>query len=466
MILSITTTYRPATDLGYLLYKHPARCQTFDISFGRAHVFFPEATPERCTAALLLDIDPVGLVRGNNKRRFRGHVLQQYVNDRPFVASSFLSTAMVQVYRTAMTGRCKDRPELAATPIPLEAGLAVVPDASRGELLRRLFEPLGYEVTLTGHPLDERFPGWGESPYLTVTLRATLRLSELLTHIYVLVPVLDNDKHYWVGESEVEKLLDRGKGWLAGHPERKLIANRYLRYQRSLTRTALNRLLADDAVDPDGTDAARAERETRLEKPLSLNEQRLNSVLAVLKSSGAKRVLDLGCGEGRLLQRLMREKQFAEIAGLDVSFRALEIAGERLHLDRLSPAQRERVKLWHGSLIYRDARLEGFDAAAVVEVIEHLDPARLAAFERVVFERAHPGTVVITTPNVEYNAKFPTLPAGQFRHQDHRFEWSRAEFERWATGIADRFGYTVRFLPVGPKDPSVGAPSQMGVFTR
>ena len=146
--------------------------------------------------------------------------------------------------------------------------------------------------------------------------------------------------------------------------------------------------------------------------------------------------------------------------------RALEIAGERLRLERLSPAQRERIKLWHGSLTYSDARLDGFDAAAVVEVIEHLDPARLAAFERVVFERARPGTVVVTTPNVEYNVKFPSLPAGQFRHRDHRFEWTRAEFETWATGVAERFAYAVRFLPIGPRDPAVGAPSQMGVFVR
>jgi 3' terminal RNA ribose 2'-O-methyltransferase Hen1 len=466
MILSITTTHQPATDLGYLLHKHPARCQTFDVSYGRAHVFYTEATAERCTAVLLLDIDPVGLVRGYNRRRTGGHVLQQYVNDRPFVASSFLSTALVQVYRTAMGGRCKDRPELVETQIPLEAGLAVVPDASRGELLRRLFEPLGYEVTLEGHPLDERFPQWGESPYLTAALRGTVRLSDLLTHIYVLVPVLDNDKHYWVGEAEAEKLLERGKGWLAGHPERELIANRYLRYQRSLTRAVLSRLVADEDVDPDASEAARAEGEARLEKPFSLNEQRLNNVLAVLKAAGAKRVLDLGCGEGKLLRLLMRDKQFTEIAGLDVSHRALEIAGERLHLERLSPTQRERIKLWHGSLTYSDDRLNGFDAAAVVEVIEHLDPPRLAAFERVVFERAQPGTVVVTTPNVEYNAKFDTLPAGQMRHADHRFEWTRAEFERWATGIAERYGYRVRFLPVGEQDPSVGAPSQMGVFSR
>jgi 3' terminal RNA ribose 2'-O-methyltransferase Hen1 len=177
-------------------------------------------------------------------------------------------------------------------------------------------------------------------------------------------------------------------------------------------------------------------------------------------------VLDLGCGEGRLLQALLKEKQFAAIVGLDVSHRALEITHDRLHYDRLPPAQKERLRLLHGSLIYRDQRLAGFEAAAVVEVIEHLDAPRLAAFERVLFECAQPKTIVITTPNCEYNVKWETLPAGKFRHRDHRFEWTRAEFQEWAGRVATRFGYNVRFLPVGPEDPTVGSPTQMGVFAK
>jgi len=117
-------------------------------------------------------------------------------------------------------------------------------------------------------------------------------------------------------------------------------------------------------------------------------------------------------------------------------------------------------------LTYRDARLAGYDAATFVEVIEHQDAPRLAAFERVLFEFAHPQTVVVTTPNVEYNVKFETLPAGKMRHKDHRFEWTRAEFQSWATSMATRFGYSVRFLPVGPEDQTVGSPTQMGIFTR
>lgn len=467
MLLTITTTHQPATDLGYLLHKNPARVQRFSLSFGAAHVVYPEATAERCTAALLLDVDPVALVRGRRGPEGEGGLLMQYVNDRPYVASSFLSVAMADVFGTAMAGRSKERPELAERAIPLEARLATAPCRGGEEFLRRLFEPLGYAVHAEAQLLDPAIPEWGASRYFVVTLSAEARLCDLLTHLYVLVPVLDDEKHYWVGDDEVEKLIRRGEGWLASHPEKELITRRYLKHQRSLVRDAVARLVTEEAPEEDDeTPAARDVEEGALERPLSLNEQRLATVLAALRGSGARSVVDLGCGEGRLLRQLLEDRQFARIVGMDVSYRALEIATDRLRLDRMPPMQRERIELIHGSLMYRDQRLAGFDAAAVVEVIEHLDPPRLAAFERVAFEFARPGTVVVTTPNAEYNVRWPTLPAGRFRHRDHRFEWTRQQFERWACATAERFGYAVRFTSVGPVDPAVGSPTQMGIFTR
>ncbi|GJG85933.1 hypothetical protein tb265_11140 [Gemmatimonadetes bacterium T265] len=273
------------------------------------------------------------------------------------------------------------------------------------------------------------------------------------------------------------KLLRVGEGWLASHPERELITRRYLKHRTSLVREAVSRLVAEEDPDADdatadglaGADGAplvRDAEEGALERPLSLHTQRLAMVLGVLRATGATSVVDLGCGEGRLLRLLLDDRQFTRVVGMDVSHRALEIAVDRLKLDRMPPKQRERIELVHGSLVYRDARLAGFDAAAVVEVIEHLDPPRLAAFERVAFEFARPGTVVVTTPNAEYNVRWETLPAGRFRHRDHRFEWTRPEFETWARAVAERFGYAVRFAPVGPVDDAVGAPTQMGIFTR
>ncbi len=463
MLLTITTTHQPATDLGYLLHKNPARCHSFELSFGHAHVIYPEATVERCTAALVLDVDPVGMVRGG--ARFRDGLLDQYVNDRPYVASSFLSVAIAQVYGSALAGRCNERPDLACTPIPLSARISVLPCRGGAPFLERIFGPLGYTMQIVRHPLDDQYPEWGESPYYTVSLAKTTTLAELLTHLYVLIPVFDHHKHYYVGPEEMEKLLTKGEGWLAAHPEREAITYRFLKHAPSLARQALAQLAQEEAPDPVDQDSAAPAGEDTLERRISLNEQRLGAVLAVVRASGAKRALDLGCGEGNLIREPMRDKQFERIVGLDVSVRALEIAADRLKLDRLPVHQKDRLALLHGSLMYRDRRLDGFDAAAVVEVIEHLDPPRLAAFERVLFEYARPQTIALTTPNREFNARFETLPAGAMRHSDHRFEWSRAEFQGWATGVASRFGYTVRFLPVGPEDPALGPPTQMAVFT-
>jgi 3' terminal RNA ribose 2'-O-methyltransferase Hen1 len=459
MLLTITTTHRPATDLGYLLHKNPARVQSFDLAFGKAHVFYPEASEERCTAALLMDINPVGLVR-----RDGGFALAQYVNDRPYVASSFLSVAIAQVYGSALQGRSKERAELMASAIPLEATLVALPCRGGEGLLRQLFEPLGYTLSAQRHPLDPMFPEWGASPYYDVTLSAVTRLSDLLSHLYVLVPVLDDDKHYYVGDNEVEKLLRHGEGWLREHPLRELITRRYLRYQSSLTRTALAQLVESETPQIDEVEEQHNLEEAKVEEKIRLHQQRLEAVFNALKDSGAHRVLDLGCGEGQLLRLLLKDRQFTQITGMDVSHRTLEIAAERLNLERMPANQRERITLLHGSLLYRDARLSGYDAAAVVEVIEHLDAPRLAAFERVLFEFARPQTVVLTTPNIEYNVLWESLPTGAFRHRDHRFEWTRAEFAAWVEQISTRFGYQARILPVGPEHPELGAPSQMAIF--
>ncbi|GAA4355815.1 3' terminal RNA ribose 2'-O-methyltransferase Hen1 [Hymenobacter saemangeumensis] len=493
MLLTITTTYQPATDLGYLLHKNPARLQSLDVAGGQAHIFYPEATPERCTAALLLDLDPVALVRGRGGASGEGFALEQYVNDRPYVASSFLSAALSKAFGTAMNGTCKDRPALPAQALPLEVKVAVV-SAPGPDWPRRLFQPLGYEVAVEATPLDPTMPEWGDSRYFTLHLRHQgLRLQDVLTHLYVLLPVLDNDKHYYIGEAEADKLLHRGEGWLATHPERGFITRRYLRYRALYVNPLLERLLEGDEetekpapenLTPGPSPKERGasfeevssgspspgERGQGGEVPdegdrkLSLHDQRLQQVAHEIYQLSPKRVLDLGCGEGKLLRLLMRQAKIEYILGMDVSHQALSRAAQRLHLDELAPRQRARIDLIQGSLLYRDPRLNGFDAAALVEVIEHLDENRLAALEAVVFGQARPAHVFVTTPNAEYNQLFEKLHAGEFRHDDHRFEWTRAEFAAWAAGVAERHGYQVRIVGMGEEAEGVGAPSQLAVF--
>ncbi|MEV0967961.1 3' terminal RNA ribose 2'-O-methyltransferase Hen1 [Microtetraspora glauca] len=532
MLLTISTvssvTSGPATDLGFLLHKHPERVQEFGQSFGTARVFYPEATERRCTAALLLEVDPVRLVRSRGKTS-PDFSLGQYVNDRPYAASSLLAVALGDVFRTARTGRCNARPELAAHPMPLEICLPALPCRGGAALARRLFEPLGWEVEATAIPLDEGFPEWGESRYVRLSLRGEVRLADALNHLYVLLPVLDDAKHYWLAGDEVDKLVRAGGGWLAVHPEKGLITRRYLGRRRALERTAFARLaeLGDDVEEaleppldeeltPDGgaggeagelaesAPASGPEPEpapASAHEPVSasatfaavaaggaagapadgaasesgdvrvpLNVLRREAVVAALEELGARTVIDLGCGSGQLVSALLARPVFARIAGTDVSTQALAIAARKLKLDRMPDAKRARLELFQGALTYADPRFAGYDAAVLMEVIEHVDPPRLPALERVVFGTAKPAHVVVTTPNAEYNVRYDFLDGAHgggraMRHPDHRFEWTRAEFASWASAVAGRYGYHVEFRPVGEDDPEVGPPTQMAVFS-
>ena len=479
MLLTITTTRAPATDLGYLLHKHPDRFQSFAVSAGEAHVFYPEATPERCTAALLLEIDPVALVRGNAAGRSGAHVgteLARYVNDRPYAASSMLAVAIKEAFRTALTGRCDARPELAAAPIPLAIRVPALRCRGGPGLAHRVFGPLGWSVEAAPQPFAP--PEWGDSPYLDLRLTGDLRLADALNHLYVLLPALDDAKHYWVSTEEVDKLVRAGGDWLAGHPEKELITRRYLSHQRRLTQSALARLAEADDTDPDELDNAVTDPEApeALEAPEAPEAQapkdkplatlRREAILAVLREQGARRIGDFGCGEGTLVRDLLADSRVELVLAVDVSVRALQLAARTLALDRMSGPQRDRLKIFQSSLLYRDERLAGLDAVVLMEVIEHVDPGRLAALERATFGFAAPAAVLVTTPNAEYNEHFPALAAGAMRHRDHRFEWTRAEFGGWAERVAADFGYQVRFAPVGPEHPAHGPPTQLAVFTR
>ncbi len=458
MLLTLTCEAPTATDLGYLLHKNPANLFDKELSFGRVRVFYPEVSEGRCTAALLLEVDPIALVRGKSA------TLDQYVNDRPYVASSLMSVALAEVFGSALGGRSKDRPERVGETMNLRAMLAAV-DCDAGEpLIRRLFEPLGYTVRIERAPLDPQSPSWGESDLYTVTIEGAQTVQNLLAHLYVLIPVLDNAKHYYVDEAEIDKLMRRGEGWLASHPDKELITSRYLVYRRPYIRAALEQMREEAVAD----ETAQEAEEEQVEQPVRLNEARLQMALAAVRgrTPQARRVIDLGCGEGRMLRYLLDERGIDEVVGMDVSSRALEWAAKNLDLDRMPERRRARLKLIQGSLVYRDERLANFDVALLMEVIEHIDPPRLATLEQVVFRFARPSRVVVTTPNAEYNVLWPGLPAGRFRHRDHRFEWTRARFQAWAQGVAETYRYAVAFQGIGPENPTHGCPTQMAIFDR
>ena len=486
MLLTISTTSQPARDLGFLLGKHPDRFQRFQLSFGSAAVFFPEANDQRCEACLMLEVDTVDLVRGLGGRSGGGRSgsavagVDGYVNDRPYVASSLMSVAISRVLGTAIAGTCTSKPELAEKRLPLEARIDVLPAHGGPAMLESIFQPLGYEIECRGYPLDEHLPELGDSQYFSVTLRGEIRLQDLLSHLYVLIPVFDHHKHYFIGDAEVDKLLKHGEGWLSQHPKRDWIARRYLPYRHSLINEAIKRLTpeTDEEEQDQEVEELTIGDSTNQDRPdpiPRLHELRLDAAVEQLLAAKARTVIDLGCGEGRLLKKLLAHKQFERLLGVDVCVRSLEVAARRLRLsekynDRMFESQSEpddqrRIRLLHGALTYRDQRLSGFDAAALVEVIEHIDLERLPSLEQVVFQSMRYPTVVVTTPNQEYNVKFEGMPEKSMRHTDHRFEWTRSEFANWAAMISEKYHYQVSIYPVGPEDQEVGAPSQMAVFT-
>ncbi len=463
MLLTITYEGHNTQDLGYLLHKNPERAQQFELNYGKAYVFYPEVSDERTTAALLLDIDPIDLARGKLGSAEGG--LFDYVNDRPYAATSFMSTAISRVFGTALSGKCDKRQGLADTPLNLTARIYSLKDGGDEHLAAQLFEPLGYRVETERVLLDEQFPAWGVSPYINLTIGGTVKLSALLNQIYVLIPVFDKQKHYFISEAEIRKLIDHGEGWLANHPYREKIAQRYFTAKKSYARKALGQLLSDEAEEEE-TDQPYAESVEEKAVRSPLNALRMNAVKDAVLASGAASVIDLGCGECRLTALLLTEPQIKKVTACDVSVSVLEKAAQRLNLDGMETYKRNKLMLMQASLTYKDKRFEGFDCACVVEVIEHIEPSRIPAFERAVFEFAAPKTVIVTTPNKEYNANYEKMRDNELRHGDHRFEWTRTEFKEWTERVCKLFGYDCKISGIGDSDEQYGTPTQMGVFTK
>lgn len=468
MLITLTCYAPNAAEIGYLLGKHPQSVFERDFSAGRVWVFYPEVADDHLTVAFLVEIDPVGLGRGPAVRT----LLEQYVNDRPYVASSLTSVGLKTAFATAMGGRSQSHPERVTEKLRWEVTLPAVACDAGENLIHRLLTPLGYTVTATRLPLDTHFPAWGQADLYAVRLEGMQTVQDIFTHLYLLLPVLDNSKHYYIDSDEADKLIAHGGAWLAAHPERELIARRYLRYKRPLITSALARLaeVEDEAVsaveEGEEAEAPEAPAQKPGETAPGLHEQRLNAVMAAIREVGARSLADLGCGEGKLLALALKEQALVRILGIDVSSQALAVARRRLHLDRLPAAQRERIEIAQGSLLYCDRRLEGFDVAALVEVIEHLDPPRLSAMEQVVFGHARPRRVVITTPNREYNVHWEPVGTRRMRHEDHRFEWTRAECQAWAERVAAAHRYRFSRQELGPTEERLGAPSQLVIFDR
>ncbi len=479
MLISITLyqdqekSYK-ASDLGFLLHKNPNRVHEFDLSFGQGYVFYPVANDKECTATIFQALDGIDLVRNFNGPKGLSRQLSQYVNDRPFTINSFFSVAISRLFGTALNGNCNKQPELVKRALNFSVDLPVLPSRGGESLIQNLFEPLGYDVTVEAHPYDQSLSEWGMSPYFSVTIAGTKRLSDLLRHLYVLIPVLDNDKHYWVGFDEVDKLIAKGGDWIPNHPVKHLIVARYLKKQGSLERKALAAFEVTETEvksqqellqEFDAETQFQAE-EDQLEKKVHLNDLRIEKITQTIEQLDVRSVVDLGCGEGKYLKSYLKISKLEEITGIEVASSALAKAEQRLKLEQLPERIRNKLLLLQGSLIYKDDRIKNKDLATCIEVIEHIDEDRLDAFQASVFGHAKPKYVIITTPNVEYNATFENMPAGKLRHSDHRFEWDRKTFQQWCHDVCKQYNYEVSFDVIGQVHETYGAPTQMALFRR
>lgn len=463
MLLTITTENERAEELSYLLHKSPDKLQSFDITGGKAHVFYPEYTKTKCSVSLLLEIDTIELIR-NIRLPDNGFMLKNYINDRPYVASSFTSHSIATVFSSAMNGKCSLKPELIEVEMSFEVNISLLKiKGGNSEWINRIFVPLGYEVEYKRHVLNENFPKWGESNYYSLKLKNKLTLQKLLSQLYVLLPVFDYEKHYFISTNEIDKLLEKGRDWLITHPEKEMITKRYLNNLKKYYNPALERLKDDNEEDIYQEDLEKL-NEAEIEKKLSLNKQRLKAVFDKVKDSGFNSIMDLGCGEGKLLKMLLKDSKFSKITGMDVSFSELQKAKDNLYYDNLSDKQKERINLFQGSLIYKDERLKNHQIATVIEVIEHIELDMLRSFEKILFSYLEPQMIVITTPNSEYNKKYEKLSQESFRHHDHRFEWNRKEFLEWLNYIKDKYNYGFEVFEIGDIDKELGSPTQMAVL--
>jgi 3' terminal RNA ribose 2'-O-methyltransferase Hen1 len=469
MMLSIACKNLSEEELGFLLHKNPARVHPLDLSFGKVYVFFDEP-PEghQAQVCLLVDVDPLAMVQG---RGGLGHQDALYVNDRPYVASSLLASAVTKVFGTALSGRCKERPELVDREIEWTFAMPFVARGSMLNALFHLFEPLGYEFDPDLLNYDSSVDyATSARPILTrIAVRTTL--SEALSHLVVLIPVLDGENHRWVDDGDLVPFVRRVESWLPDHPYGMYILRRALKYQTSLVKAFTERFpaitgsmarlpqLEANVWDDATVEAAGCQ-------PLSLNSQRFSAVEAVVSALSPSSIVDLGCGDGSLVSQLVKQTSIQKLVGMDVNPLVLSRARARLEHLSLTKAQTEKIQFIHGSLAYRDPRVKGFDLALLIEVIEHIDAERLETLEHQVFDYGQYSTVVVTTPNREFNDLYVGMEKGKMRHSDHRFEWTRQEFLNWAKRIGDAFGYNYEISEIGAGNPAVGSPTQMAVFSK
>ena len=445
MQLTIQATGDNAKVMSHLLSKNPANLYERNQKGHLVRFFYSKFTDQEVEATIFVTPDPIELVQSNSN----SYDITHYINDREFAVSSIFCSLIRSALGTALNGQPKEQyMEWVDHPFSLQFEFGPVVSTLTDQQLAELFEPLGFALAITRQEIDYSIRMKDESSARYLTLRGTKTLHESLRQLFVLIPVLDNYKHYYIDEKEIEKLERYGEGWLENHPLRDFIYRKSLRFKELYSQV--------ESQKPAG------EPEVQVKKA-RLNELRYEKIAETVSQLKPESVVDFGSGEGKLSERLGLIAGVREILAVEPSQSAAVKAAARFHKAQENEHFTMPKTLW-GSLFYFDERLQGKDAIILCEVIEHIDEDRLPKAMDTILHAYRPGALIITTPNREYNDVYEMEE--RFRHTDHRFEWTRAEFQQWCLERNNQEFYGLQFEGIGEEHDLQGHPTQMCIFTR
>jgi 3' terminal RNA ribose 2'-O-methyltransferase Hen1 len=445
MQLTIQASGDNVQAISYLLAKNPNNLYERNHKGHLVRLFYSKFTETELEVTIFVTPDPIEMVKNNSN----SYDITHYINDREFAVSSIFCSFIRSALGTALNGQPKEEHlKWVNHPFSFNFEFGPVVSSLSDEKLMNLFEPIGYEVTINRPEIEYSFPIKTKSSARYLSIKGMKTLQEGLRHLFVLIPVIDNYKHYFIDEKEIEKLERYGEGWLEQHPLRDLIYRQALRFKEIYS------LVENSSKD---------EKKVEPVKKVRLNELRYEKIVNAVSQMKPRSVVDFGSGEGKLSVQLGFVEGITEILAVEPSESASLKALERFNKVKNKEKFVIPELLW-GSLFYYDERLKDKDVIILCEVIEHIDETRLPKAMDTLLHDYQPGALIITTPNREYNELYDMEE--HLRHNDHRFEWTRAEFRQWCTERNYSNDYELLFDGIGEEHPSHGFPTQMCIFKR
>jgi len=424
MQLSIYTKNPHARAISHLLAKNPATVYERQVKGHAVRFVYHKMTDDELYASIFVTPDSLALVKDNE-----AFDITHYINDREFAVSTIFLSLIRSALGTALNGKPKEEYiQFAAMDFPFTFEFGPISSRLTDEEIRNIWEPLGYEVTINTMTDAKR------ARFLTLT--NTITLKKALQQIFILIPVMDDYKHYFIDEAERERLENYGEGWLETHPMREFIYKKALRFKQLYM--------------------SEEENEQKVNKP-SLNTRRYETIADAVTALKPKTVIDMGAGEGKLSMLLAQIDSITNLYSVDPSNHALARMQKRFADQQFAAAP---IIKW-GSLYYEDKEFTEADVFILCEVIEHIDEERLPQIMHLITQNYTPKHLIITTPNAEYNTVYELEV---MRHDDHRFEWDRKQFEAWCKAVAPN--YDLQFEGIGSVHEQYGAPTQMCIMTR